>query len=211
MRLPFSGAMKIYLIRHGETDWNRELRTQGISDTTLNSTGMEQAEKLARTLVHGKFGAVYSSPLKRASATAEMLASRAGLKVRFIQELVEMNQGELEGKNLAEMTELFPDVIAKWLDDPSDIRLPGGETMREVQSRGWRAVEMMVSENPGSDVVAVSHNLLILGVLCMALGLELKYFRRLKQDSTAMNVIEHNNGRFRVLRVNDTCHLHAPH
>jgi broad specificity phosphatase PhoE len=203
--------MKIHLIRHGETDWNRELRTQGISDTTLNSTGMEQAEKLARSLDRRKFGAVYSSPLKRASATAQMLASQAGLKVSYIDGLMEMNQGELEGKNLAEMTQQFPDVIAKWLDDPSDIRLPGGETMREVQARGWRAIERMVAENPVSDVIAVSHNLLILGVLCMALGLELKYFRRLKQDSTALNVIEHRNGLFRVLRVNDTCHLHTPH
>lgn len=201
--------MLLYLLRHGETDWNIEQRCQGFSDTPLNAKGRSQAEASARYLSNVKVEAIYSSSLSRASETARIIAKYHDASVQTTDALRELNQGEFEGLLITELLEKHGEFLQKWFREPADLTLPGGESLREMQTRAWAELEEIVDRHPEGNVVVVAHNLCNLSLLCRAMRLELEHFRRIKQDEAAINIIEFG-GRWPhplVLRLNDTCHL----
>jgi broad specificity phosphatase PhoE len=201
--------MLLYLIRHGETDWNVEGRCQGFSDSPLNETGRRQAEATARHLSDIKIDAIYSSSLGRAHEMARMIAKYHKAPVQTSDALRELNQGDFEGLTFPELFETHSEFLQEWLRDPADLRVPGGESMREMQTRAWAALEEIVENNGDGNVVVVGHNLCNSTLLCRLLNLELADFRRIKQDVATINIIEFG-GRWPhpvVLRLNDTCHL----
>ena len=136
----------LLLVRHGETDWNRELRIQGSSDTALNATGRAQALELARDLADVPFDAVYSSDLGRARETAEIVVADRGLDVRLDAALRERNFGSWEGLTRAEIADRFP-----------DLEQHDGETDDDVRERVLAAVDRIVAAHPGKEVLVVSH------------------------------------------------------
>jgi len=201
--------MILYLIRHGETDWNVERRCQGFSDSPLNETGRRQAEATARHLSDIKIDAIYSSTLGRAYEMACLIAGYHGVSVQTTDAFRELNQGEFEGLTLTELVENHSDFLQRWLSNPADIKVPGGESMRELQARAWSALEEIVEGRDDGNVVVVSHNLCNLALLCRIMKLDLADFRRLHQDVAAINIVEFG-GQWPhpvVLRLNDTCHL----
>lgn len=201
--------MRVYLVRHGETDWNIEKRCQGFSDTPLNATGRRQAESIAKSLSSLRIQAVYSSSLSRARETAEAVARHHGLAVQTDHAFRELNQGEFEGLRLKELVEQHGRFLKRWMEDPADLTLPGGESLRDVQVRAWQALEKVVERHPDGDAVVVAHNLCNAALLCRAIKLDLCDFRRIHQDVAAINVLEFG-GRWPhpvVIRMNDTCHL----
>jgi broad specificity phosphatase PhoE len=201
--------MLVYLIRHGETDWNVEKRCQGFSDSELNATGRRQAEAIGKHLSKVRLSGIYSSTLKRAYDTASAIARYHSVQVKPLDELRELNQGEFEGLTLTELVENHSDFLAKWFREPADVRLPGGETLREMQERAWAALEKIIEANSDGSAAVVSHNLCNLSLLCRILNLDLTDFRRLHQDVAGISVIEFG-GRWPhpiVLRLNDTSHL----
>jgi broad specificity phosphatase PhoE len=201
--------MRVYLVRHGETDWNIERRCQGFSDIPLNETGRRQAKAIAQYLSAAPIEAVYSSTLGRAYETASAVARHHSLEVRTSDAFRELNQGEFEGLRLGEMTQRYGDFLKRWLEDPADLKLPGGESLREVQDRAWAALEGVVETHPKGTVAIVGHNLCNAAVLCRVLNLHLSDFRRIHQDVAGINLLEFG-GRWPhpvVLRLNDTCHL----
>ena len=199
--------MNLILIRHGETDWNRSGRCQGIADIVLNENGKKQARELARSLKDYKITAVYSSHLKRALETAEHIAGHHGLDVRIEQGLHEMNQGDLEGMSFPDIRERYADVLTKWRESPETLRLPNGESLIEVQDRAWSVFQKVHREHQGETVVAVSHNLTIITLLCKITGVGLKGFRDFNVQATSKNVIVSENGYIRVDVINDVSHL----
>lgn len=202
--------MQVYFIRHGETDWNRQRRTQGFSDPALNETGREQAERIARFLAGEPLVAVYSSPLRRALGTARAIAACHGLPVCLDPDLREQNQGVLEGLSLEEMRQRYPEVVAAWAENAAALTLPGGESLGEVQERAWRALQKIREKHAPGPVAVVSHNLAILSLLCRSLGLPLPLFRRLRQSVGAVSLVELADNRNRLLLFNHTCHLKVP-
>lgn len=201
--------MILYLIRHGETDWNVERRCQGFSDSPLNETGRRQAEATARRLSNIEIEAVYSSSLGRAHVMARAIAKYHKVPVRKSDALRELNQGEFEGLALSELMENHSEFLQQWFRDPADLKIPGGESMRELQDRAWSALEEIVGRHNDGNVVVVSHNLCNMALLCRIMKLDLADFRRIQQDVAAINIVEFG-GRWPhpvVLRLNDTCHL----
>ena len=201
--------MLLYLIRHGETDWNIEHRCQGFSDTPLNGKGRQQAESIARILSDIEIEAIYSSTLSRAYETARIIAKYHDASVETTDALRELNQGEFEGLRLTELADNHSDFLAQWFRDPADLKVPGGESLREVRTRAWSAVEEIVEKHSDGNVIVVSHNLCNLALLCRIMKLDLRDFRRIHQDVSGINVIEFG-GRWPhpvVLRLNDTNHL----
>lgn len=201
--------MLLYLIRHGETDWNIERRCQGFSDIELNATGRRQAGALARHLSSLKVEGFYSSTLKRAYETADTIAAYHGARVKAKDALRELNQGAFEGLTLTELVARHADFLDRWLRDPADVKLPGGESLRELQSRAWSALEKIIAGHPDGNVVVVSHNLCNMALLCRMMNLDLNDFRRIQQDVAAISIIEFG-GRWPhpvVIRLNDTSHL----
>ena len=200
--------MLLYLLRHGETDWNVQRRIQGVSGTPLNERGRLQARALAE-LVRGKLiTAVYSSHLTRARQTAEVIAASLGLEVRLEPRLAELNQGELEGLTTEEIDARFNGFMDDWRSNPARLRMPGGETLAELQERAWAALEDMLLAHPHDTVAAVSHNLAITAILCRALGIDLNAFRRIRQFNAAHNLVEHSPTRgWNVVTMNGLAHL----
>jgi probable phosphoglycerate mutase len=131
----------ILLARHGETDWNRDLRFQGHADVPLNDTGRAQARELARSLVGEPIDAVYSSDLLRARETAEIVAERLGLPVELDDGLREIDVGSWQGSTRAEL----------------DGREWDGETYDDHRHRTVAAILRIAERHPGASVLVVAH------------------------------------------------------
>ncbi|MFQ6111160.1 MAG: histidine phosphatase family protein [Nitrospinota bacterium] len=200
----------VYLIRHGETDWNAQGRVQGATDIELNRRGRLQARAVSRLLRAEPLRALYASPLKRALETAELIARPHGLCVRMLPGLRELDQGELEGLSFEELDNLYGPFMEAWRERPGELRCPGGETMAELQERAWEALEEIREENPEGKVAAVSHNLAIRSLICRIVGLPLENMGRLRQSSGAFNLLEHGERGWVLRSMNNTLHLMSP-
>jgi probable phosphoglycerate mutase len=135
----------LLLARHGETDWNRELRIQGSSDIELNELGREQARALAEDLADVELDAIYASDLRRARDTAEAVASTKGLPVQLDVRLRERAFGSWEGLTREDVAERHP-------GERHD-----GESDEEVRARVLAAIEAIAAAHPGEQVLVVSH------------------------------------------------------
>ncbi|MFQ5861090.1 MAG: histidine phosphatase family protein, partial [Dehalococcoidia bacterium] len=135
--------MKLLLVRHGETDWNRQGKFQGHSDAGLTTLGTRQAQAVAQALGHYHPSALYSSPLLRAMQTAELIGRALGLEVTVLEGLKEADLGELEGLDSQTMRARYGQFYARWRQDPATATMPGGESLAQVQERAWGAVQQM--------------------------------------------------------------------
>ncbi len=199
--------MDLILVRHGETEWNRVGRCQGFSDTELNNNGREQIRELAKSLMNESISAVYSSDLIRALDTANAIAHHHNLTVEVDPDLRELNQGDFEGLTFVEIREKYSPLLNKWVESPEVVKLPGGESLKELQERAWRAIERIYIKHQNQTVVAVSHNLTIITLLCKFKGVGLEEFRSFKLRAASKNTILFRNGHFNVNVLNDVSHL----
>ena len=145
----------ILLVRHGETDWNRESRFQGHADTTLNDVGRRQAAALARALESEGFSAVYSSPLERAAETARIIASKLGLEVRLDESLMEVDVGSWSGLTRGEIETRYADGFARWREYGHG--WDDGETYEELGVRVLAGLRRIAESHPERHVLAVTH------------------------------------------------------
>jgi len=146
----------LYLVRHGETDWNRQHRIQGLTDIPLNDTGREQARRAGRLLASRDWDAVVSSPLQRALETATIIADELGLPAPTTDDqLVERNYGEAEGLDFDELNRRFPE----------DAPVPGRERRSAVRKRAMAALLRIAATHPDESVLVVAHGGLIRAVL----------------------------------------------
>ena len=200
--------MRLYLIRHGETESNRRGLALGQDDVPLNEHGLWQAERVGRALASEPLVAVYSSPLCRALDTAGAVAGHHGREVQVEERLIEMDVGELDGLTFAEVRKRYPDLLEKWVGGPGPTQtMPGGERLVDVQERAWALVNELAARHSDEVIAAVSHNFVILSLLARALGIELAQFRRLRHSVGAVSVLDFSPKRVKVVRLNDTCHL----
>jgi broad specificity phosphatase PhoE len=145
----------ILLARHGETDWNREGRFQGWADPPLNATGCAQAVELSVELMAEDLAAVYSSPLRRAYETAEVVAASRGLEPVTVDALREVDVGSWSGLTRAEIELRFPDQYARWLGYGQGWE--DGETYEQMAERVVRALLELAEERDGKRILAVTH------------------------------------------------------
>ncbi len=200
--------MRLYLVRHGETESNRKGLALGRADVPLNDTGREQAQRVANALAAEPLAAVYSSPLARTLDTARALAGRHSLEVQIEPGLIEMDIGEADGLTFAEVRSRWPGLLEAWVGADGPQRpMPGGERLVDVQHRVSRTTQALVLRHPNEAICAVTHNFVILSLLSSVLQIELANFRRLRHGVAAVSVLEITPRRTRVLRLNDACHL----
>jgi len=203
--------MRLMLVRHGETEHNRGRLTLGRADVALNARGRLQARALAASFAAAP-AAIYSSPLARALDTARAIGSATRTEVAVEPALIEMDVGELEHLTREELRTRYPGFLAEWLGTGSaaaDARMPGGETLREVQERAWAWVQAARQAHARGTVVAVTHNFVILTLVCRALGLPLSEFRHLRQGLAARTIVDIGDGASALLQLNDNAHLLA--
>jgi probable phosphoglycerate mutase len=202
----------LILFRHGETQHNRGKITLGRADVPLNTRGNLQARAIAASILRPP-AAIYSSPLSRCRDTANRVALATGCDVIVEPDLIEMDVGEMEHLTGNELRERYPDFLNAWLSaggiaDP-DARMPGGETLSEVQARAWSAIERICASHPEGDIVVVTHNFVILTLACRALNIPLGDFRRLRTTVASKAVIDFAGPATTLLVWNDTSHLRS--
>ena len=210
-------TLRLYLVRHGQTDGNAEGRSQGLRDVPLNDRGRRQAAAIGERLRPRPLLAVYASPLLRSLATAEAIAAPHALEVQRDDRLAELDHGLLDGLTGEELRRDYADFMAEWRDgDPADLAMPGGESMREAQRRMIAATEAIAERwaagegdaAPDREIAVVSHNLATRALLCHALGVPLATFRRFRHDLAAFAELERlPRGGWMVIRLNEQCHL----
>jgi broad specificity phosphatase PhoE len=200
-------STKFILIRHGETDWNKEERFRGRSDISLNSTGLEQAQKIAARFKDGKITAIYSSPLPRALETAAPLAAEHHLEIEQIADLLDVDFGSWEGLSREEAQAKNAELYDLWLKAPGRVRFPGGESLRQVRNRIENLLRQLDEDHLGETVVLVSHRITCHVILCYVLGLPNDALWRIRQDVACVNEFKWRDEGFVVTLLNSTAHL----
>jgi probable phosphoglycerate mutase len=197
--------LKIMLVRHGETDWNRVKRVQGgSSDTPLNDIGLAQAKGLAAMLAKEKIRAIYSSPLRRALVTAEEIAVLHNIEVVASPPLREIEAGELEGILSADLGKRFSDYL---FDGDKMVKIPGGEALPDVQQRCWSFIEQLSAEYDECTLVLVSHYFVILSVICKVLEVPLQQINRFRMDTGSLTIITLDGDALWLQVFNDTGYM----
>ena len=207
-RLADRGLVPVLLVRHGQTAWNVERRFLGASDVPLDAEGRVQAERLASRLAPLPLSAIYSSPLSRAWDTAARLAEGRSLDPLPVADLAELSQGVLEGRPGRALPEQYPDLLARWVEDPTHVRIPGGETLHECRQRALTALHALLAAHaPGPPVAVVSHKMVIAALICSTLDLPLRHVRLIGQNNTAVNLLGWRDGHLSLHLLNDDRHL----
>jgi len=199
----------IYLVRHGQTAWNKEEIFRGRTDVPLDETGQEQAELAGQYFKEMEIHAIYSSPLARAWQTAQAIARIRNLKVEPLEAITDMSFGKWEGQAHQEIRKIDGETYRQWVESPHLVRLPGGESLDDVRARSVAALEELVRNHPGKSLVLVSHRVICKVLICGILGLDNSHFWQITQDTTAINLIQHRNGKYILSLMNETCHLKA--
>ena len=200
--------MKLILIRHGETEWNKLGRFQGQCDIPLNARGMDQARETALALASEQNVALYSSPLYRTMQVADEIARVTEMPVAPVPGLMELDLGDLEGVTGAEMRAGWPEVATSWREDPGATTMPNGESLAQLQNRAWQAVLHLEQAHSEDDVVvAVSHNFAIRTIVGKLLGMPLSNFHRMVLNLASICTIESDTRGRRLVSYNSTSHL----
>lgn len=171
--------MKIYLIRHGETEWNHLRKMQGQMDIPLNEYGIELAEKTAEGMKDIKFDRIFASPLVRAKKTAEIIAANSCVEVETDDRLKEINFGEGEGSDINEVKADPSHPLHNFFIHPEQfVPMEGGETFAQVQKRGLEFLKEVVFPLEGSveNVAVVAHAAIIRSIMLHVKDRELKDF-----------------------------------
>lgn len=198
---------RVYLVRHGTTDWNKEEIFRGRIDCQLNETGQAEARALAGYFRDIPLEVIYSSPLSRALGTAQVLAAAKGLRVFSDPAFVDMDFGAWQGLPLQEVKEKYSDLYQVWRKRPQTVTFPGGESLGQVRVRAWEGLTRIVRENPEKTALIIAHRVVTKVLICAILGLDDSHFWQIQQDTTAVNCFQHNRGIFITSLINDTCHL----
>ena len=198
---------ELIVIRHGETDWNREQRFQGQIDVPLNATGHLQAQRLAQALAGERFDALLSSDLRRARQTVQPLEQALAHAALPQTGWREQSFGLLEGLDVPTIKARHPELWAQWLRHDADYALPEGESVRQFHARVLAALRALAQEHEGRRLLVVTHG----GVLDMlwrtAHGLSLNGPRECAIPNTGINRLRWRGGTLDILRWADDAHL----
>lgn len=197
--------VKVILVRHGETDWNKVRRIQGSdSDTPLSETGKRQAEEVALKLKTEKIQAVYASPLQRALNTARTIAGYHNLEVQTNPDLKEIKVGALEGTLAADLKSRFDEYICKCDHNHQLARIPGGESLADVQERAWGTLKGFLNNHSEGTIVVVTHYFVILSLVCKVLNLPLHEIIHLRLSTGTISTFSIENGIARLELFNES-------
>ena len=197
---------EIIIVRHGETEWNVTEIFRGRIDIELNETGTKQAELLAKYLSKIKIDAIYSSPLKRALRTAEIIASHHKLTIDITPGLIDFDYGKWQGLSHQEVKDKYKELYTTWTYHPDQIKMPAGESLDEVRKRAMGVVTNIIARYKGT-VVLVSHRVVNKVLICALLGLDNSHFWGIKQDTCGITTFTYENEQFILTKHNDTSSL----
>ena len=203
------GDSRIILIRHGETNWNKEGRFQGQIDIPLNEKGKEQASKASQYLKEIEFTKAFSSSMKRPYETAKIILKNNNIQIEKIESLVEINHGLWEGKLEEEIKQIWPEMLRDWHERPESVTMPEGESIKQVSDRAISAWNHICNSQKEKDTtLLVAHDAVNKTLLCHILGLSYSDIWMIKQGNGGITVIDIFENKKNVLSsLNITNHL----
>lgn len=199
---------KIFVIRHGETDYNRDHKMQGRGiNAPLNDTGWDQAEAVAGYLEKYHIKRVVSSSMLRAKQSAEPIVAGNGATLVSHEDLDEMNFGDFEGKSYREIEPQVEILQQRWIDGDTSYRIPGGESPDEVLIRAGSRASAYLHEFDGDDIAFVIHGRVIRILLSEWTGIGLRNMHKISHANGAINKLLWDGSNFNVEYLNKTEHL----
>jgi phosphoserine phosphatase len=197
---------KIYIVRHGETQWNKEEIFRGRKDIPLNEMGQKQAEMVGLCFRDKGINRIVSSPLTRAVQTAEAISRTTGVAVESTEKFTDINFGAWEGLPLREVEERYPADFAVWKTSPENLIIENGETLEMVRKRISEGLVGIVSAKEGT-IVIVTHRVICKLIVLDCLKIDNEHFWDMKYDPASITLMEQSNNQFTLTFGNDTCHL----
>jgi probable phosphoglycerate mutase len=197
----------LIVIRHAETEWNRERRMQGTTDTRLSDLGCAQAQALGRRLAGRKFAALYSSNLSRARQTAEAIAVLTGRDVVTDPRLQERRFGIFEGLLADEIRARYPEEHARFASRDPDYEVPGGESASAFAARCLGCLSEIAGRHSGEEVVVVTHGLVLDSLYRAAHGLGHGEPRPVPLINASVNFFGYGGSAWRMVLWGDVSHL----
>jgi len=201
--------VRLFLLRHAQSVWNRERRYQGWTDSALTDLGRSQAEAAGKALAAEPLVAVYASTLTRARDTAAAIAAPHGLPVHEDADFREMAFGAWEGRTLDEVRAEDPEDYRVWAETPDLFTAPGGETLADVKIRVLAALGRLRAAHEGKSVCLVAHGLSARVLILEALGLPLSRVWAIHLASTGISELEFRPDWTALHRMNTLVHLDA--
>ena len=196
-----------YLVRHGQTVWNTLGKTQGHGNSPLTELGERQASELAEALKNYPIDMIYCSDLGRAVQTAEIVGSKLNIKVEPTNLLREMGFGIWEGMPMKKIEKMYPDTFRMWREEPDKAHIPKGEALSMVKDRTEELIKMLNNKYDNRHILLVSHSVTVRVMLLDFLESHVRNLYRIKQDNTALNIVEYRNYGPVIMKMNDTRHL----
>lgn len=200
MENTYQAKTKIFLIRHGETNWSYRKKYCGFTDISLNRRGKKQAIKLAQILRNEKIDKVYSSDLKRAFQFAKIIFKNK--TIIKLPQFREINFGIFEGLTHQEIMDTYPEIYQKWLTNPLKFNIPSGERLFDFARRIRKSLANILLNDDNKTIAIITHSGPIKVILCDALKLSLKEIWRLKIDLGSLSIVEFDNKTGKIYLLN---------
>jgi len=198
---------RVYLVRHGRTEWNTWKVFRGHADVDLDERGHAQARRTAKALSDVDFSHVYTSPLSRSRHTAEILAKAHRLVARVDGAFTDIDYGTWTGRTEAAVREEFPRLSEQWRTAPHTVRFPDGEGLDHVRRRAVARLSELVGQHRDGNIAVVSHRVVLKLLVCEARGWDNARFWDVRVDPCGICTLDADGRKFTLLAENDTRHL----
>lgn len=199
--------MRLIVVRHGETQWNVQKRTQGTTDTKLTTKGERQAQQLSHRIQAMQVDGIVTSPLQRACETARIIALPNHKTISIDAALIEIRFGKWEGLTFDEIGEQYPQELSVWSKTPHLSEIPQAESVNEVIARVDDFLARMQLNHKDETIAAVTHSLPSKLIVARSIGLPLENIHSLRIDNASLTVIDFYPDRPVLRLMNDTVHL----
>jgi len=200
---------QIYLVRHGQTAWNKARIYRGRRDVQLNEQGRQEAERAGQALRDVPLVCVYTSPLSRAKETAQRIAALHDAELRIEPEFTDLDYGQWTEYWDMEIHRKFPKELAVWENTPQLMNFPRGETLDIVRARAMSRLKAIARLHRDDAVAIVTHRAVLKVMFCAIKGLDTSHFWDMRIDTAAISVAESNGARLRFTVENDTRHIQS--
>lgn len=199
---------RLLLVRHGITEYNSTRRFAGYSDIEMSAAGYRQVERLRDHLANEKIDVIYSSDLKRAMATAEVISSGRMVDIITCPELREINYGDAEGLTFQEISHFYPELAESIANYDLQLEFPGGESFAGFTARTCMLMDRLNKYVPTEQtILIVSHSGPLRTLICHLLGIDQSHWRKFRIDNASLSIVEMYPQRTIISLLNETSHL----
>lgn len=198
---------RIFLIRHGQSEWNHLNKIQGQKNTLLTELGKKQALYLGNRLIDEKIDIIYTSDLNRAYNTAEIISKKINKPLIVNESIREINFGLWEGLTIEDIKNHYKDEYSIWLKEPDKLNIQGFENLISLQERAMKSINEIISENHGKNIAIVSHGAILKTMILGLLSIDISHYKNISLSNVSLSIIECRDFNNVLMLFNDVSHL----